>query len=151
VEPPALTLCSQGLLSKWGFNDGDMPEELMDYWDTLGVDYSDIDWRDALRKLVRTYLLPQLEANHHITIYDIETIHNPIRAATVDGLEIDDTEDTDIRLVPEHITIQYNAVATACELTTGRPTPNPRLLNASQHGQRQARQQHLPSHPTNQP
>lgn len=115
MEPPSLTLCSQGLLSKWGFNDGDMPEILMDYWDELDIPYP--NWRLALCAIVRRYLLPELAKRHEVEVEEIETSHNPIRATVVDGVEIDDTSGEDeVVLTPELVTVPYPAVARACGL-----------------------------------
>lgn len=114
---PTLTLYSQNLLSKWGFNDGDTPEHLMDYWDDQGIDYSGIDWRQVLRRLVRDHLLPALTRHHRIEVYEIETIHNPIRASVVDGITIDAHEmNRGLTLNPESVDVPYPAIATACGL-----------------------------------
>lgn len=115
MEPPSLILRSQGLLSKWGFSDGDTPEDLMDYWDELGVPYP--DWRPALCAIVQRHLLPELAKRHKVEVEEIETIHNPIRATVVDGTEIDDTSGEDeVVLTPEWVTVPYPAIARACGL-----------------------------------
>jgi hypothetical protein len=99
-----LTLVSQSLLSKWGFNDGDTPDAVLDYCDKHGLNYGEKDWRDeVLPHLVRTYLLPELQKHHTITLIEIGTSHNPIRASLVDGKDVEDewTEDTTTGLTPE--------------------------------------------------
>lgn len=104
-----LTLVSSGLLSKFGFGDGDT------LWDwsynaaeDLGVPIV-IDDHAALRRLVREHLLPALTQT--VVVYDIDTIHNPIRAETVDGVAIDDYADNDhIELTPAYITIPAGIV-----------------------------------------
>jgi hypothetical protein len=117
MEPPALTLVADGLLSKWGFNDGGTPDELMDYWDHLGIPYPDIDWHDALRKLVRDHLIPELTKHHEIDVVDMEGIHNPIRALTVDGIKIDGYRSHNkVRLTPAWVTVPYSTIAEACGL-----------------------------------
>ena len=113
MDPPTLRLSASGLLSKWGFNDGDEPEAFMDYWDEIGVPYWDTDWRKALRILVRRHLLPELERHHRIVVYDIETSHNPIRAEMLDGVEVDDHADVKMTLTPEFVEIPYEAVMEA--------------------------------------
>lgn len=117
LDGPTLTLYSCGLLSKWGFNDGDTPEVLTDYWDELGIAYP--DWRNALRTLVRKYLLPALAEHHSIEVVEIETIHNPIRASMVDGIDVGECwygDRDEPRLTPESVDVPYEAIATACGL-----------------------------------
>lgn len=111
VTGPALLLSADCLLSKWGFSDGDI---LFDYlWVALELDntpageamggpaaatsqevyqrFQEVDEHAVLRRLVREHLVPALEAaGHRLEVYDIETNHNPIRARTVDGVEVDD-------------------------------------------------------------
>lgn len=65
-------LASASLLSKWGFNDGDVPEAVMDYCDDHGIDWSDYDWHETLQKLVRTHLLPAM-LQHHTTTSSCST------------------------------------------------------------------------------
>lgn len=115
MNAPDLTLYSFGLLSKWGFSDGDCPDEIEDYLDEIDAPYpAPKDWHTALRKLVREHLLPALAEHHTIEVYDIDTIHNPIRARTVDGHEIDDYADNDhIVLAPDVVTVPWIAVAAA--------------------------------------
>lgn len=82
---PMLYLVSAGLLSKWGFNDGAAPDTLLDYCDERGIPYPD-DWDTVLRTLVRERLAPALD--QEVELVDVETCHNPIRAATVDGQDM---------------------------------------------------------------
>lgn len=84
MAEPHLTLFSASLLSKWGFNDGDDPEDWLDYCEAHGVDYNALDF--PLVALVRRYLLPRIQ--QPITVVEIETSHNPIRAETVDGQDM---------------------------------------------------------------
>jgi hypothetical protein len=84
MAEPTLTLFSSSLLSKWGFNDGDAPDQWYDYCDSLGVDWTKLEF--PLAALVRKHLVPALEQT--ITVCDIETSHNPIRAETVDGQDV---------------------------------------------------------------
>lgn len=110
TDVPTLTLYSDGLLSKFGFNDGDDPEEWLEYCEANGIDYNEVDF--PLVQLVRQYLLPALD--QHVTVYEIETAHNPIRALTVDGIDLrgEDTIHGDpIDLTPESVTIPMAEVA----------------------------------------
>jgi hypothetical protein len=104
---PVLHLFSSGLLSKWGFGDGDAPDAWLDYCDELGVDYLP-EWHRILTALVRRYLLPVLEQD--VTVREIETNHNPIRASTVDGAEVEYPHDDSIRLTPECVTVPMSEV-----------------------------------------
>lgn len=82
-----LTLYADGVLSKWGFNDGDKPDSLLDYCDARSLDYPD-GWRELLHALVQEHLLPALD--QQVTITFIVTNHNPVRAVTVDGVDVTD-------------------------------------------------------------
>ncbi|ASU81518.1 hypothetical protein CDO52_00805 [Nocardiopsis gilva YIM 90087] len=104
TSEPAITLYSSDLLSKWGFNDGDEPDIWLDYLDEMGLDWDDIPW--PLVPLVRRYLLPALAAHHDIEVYEIESIHNPIRARRVNGIEIDDhAVEPQVQLTPEWVNV----------------------------------------------
>lgn len=88
-----LRLSSDCLFSKWGFNDGDMPEEIMDAycfdasgWEKGPHPFDTWDWDATLEALVRTYLLPAIP--HEIVIYNMGGPHNPVRAESVDGVEV---------------------------------------------------------------
>lgn len=84
-----LQLDSRCLLSKWGFDDGDMPEHVINWCSRHGVDLSEVDWQKALRALVRAHLLPEIEKYHTVTLLDIQSCHNPIMARWVDGVQVD--------------------------------------------------------------
>lgn len=84
MTEPTVTLFSSSLLSKWGFNDGDTPEPWLDWCETQGIDYNAFDF--PLAALVRKHLVPALD--QAVAIVDIETSHNPIRAETVDGIDV---------------------------------------------------------------
>ena len=106
-----LWLYSEDLLSKWGFHDGDEPEAWLDWCDEQGVDYNapGWNWHATLRRLVREYLLPKID--QRVELVDIETIHNPIRANTVDGVEIDWHRDyPDGTLTPEFVEVPFSEV-----------------------------------------
>jgi hypothetical protein len=106
-----LTLFSDGLCSKWGFNDGDMPDDVWDWCDEHGIDGGSVDWHAVLRKLVREHLLPALAEHHDVEVYHIETHHNPIRASRIDGQEIDAYKGPAPDLTPEWVTVPAEVVA----------------------------------------
>ena len=78
----------EGLLSKWGFADGD----LLDYAFT----------REDLCDFVEKVIVPQI-TSHKVETCRISTIHNPIRAKTVDGIEVEYPQDERFVLLPEVI------------------------------------------------
>lgn len=106
-----LVLTSDGLLSKWGFWDGDEPDELLDLMDERDMPYPTIDqWTAVLRRLVREYLLPAID--QRVEVVEIETSHNPIRARTVDGANIEDQWRTTATtaLTPETVSVPIEDV-----------------------------------------
>lgn len=105
-----LTLYSDGLCSKWGFHDGDMPDQVRDWCAGIGVEPYAVDWHEVLRKLVHEYLLPALAEHHEIEVYHIITSHNPIRASRIDGEDIDARNGPRPRLTPELVTVPAEAV-----------------------------------------
>lgn len=81
MDEPRFTLVSDGLLSKWGFNDGDCPDDVCDYITEAGWNF--IEWHPVLTKLVEDYLVPALD--QRVELARISTAHNPVRASSVDG------------------------------------------------------------------
>jgi hypothetical protein len=105
-------LHSRDLLSKWGFNDGDMPLDVFEWLEADSVDFFPaFSWDDVLLRLVREHLLPVLD--QAVVVYEIAP-HNPIRAETVEGVEVDcyDLEPA-IALTPEYVDVPYGAVLAA--------------------------------------
>ncbi len=92
---PALTLYASSLFYKSGFNDGDFPDELMDWlpdhagWSEPETYYAaDRDiWDRALERLVREHLLPVL-APAEVEIEVVDSCHNPVRARTYGGRDV---------------------------------------------------------------
>ncbi|MFJ4974198.1 hypothetical protein ACIP6X_02405 [Streptomyces coeruleorubidus] len=84
MTEPSLTLFSRCLLSKWGFNDGEAPDQWFDYCDNLGVDWTKLEY--PLTALVRHCLLPVIEQD--VTVVEIETSHNPIRVEKISGQDV---------------------------------------------------------------
>lgn len=117
-DQPGLVLASRDLLSKYGFNDGEVPEELTDLMDEAGQPPTrqvwDV-WVDVLRHLVRAHLLPALDQSVEAVV-DVLPPHNPIRASRVDGLDVtDEWSATPSRatLSPESVTVPYSTVMDA--------------------------------------
>lgn len=104
-----LTLFSTGLLSKWGFSDGDLPDEIWDILDERGHHDAEEHWHDVLTQLVETRLVPTLDQT--IELVTLETSHNPVRAYSVDGRVIDHTADNDdIVLTPDSVDVPLSEV-----------------------------------------
>lgn len=83
----SLWLPSDDLLSRWGFNDGDLPEGVSNYAEFVGYSFVSA-WKDVLCVLVRQHLIPVLE--QRVSMVDAQTAHNPARAAFIDGVHVDD-------------------------------------------------------------
>lgn len=118
TEQPGLWLFSESLLSKWGFNDGDIPDGYLDWCDAHGHPYPD-EWRTVLRMLIRTRLAPVLD--QRVEVIDIGTSHNPIRAEKVDGVDVTDCwygKRTGPTLTPEDVFVPYAEVLRTYAPTT---------------------------------
>lgn len=68
-----LRLFAYGLASRFGFGDGDILEY---FCEDNNIDLQERDEHEVLIKLVRTYLLPLIP---HVQVYEIGSLHNPIR------------------------------------------------------------------------
>ncbi len=75
-----MLFATSGLLSKWGFSDGDLLDDLL--WDH---DIRGADNQAVLATIVEQYVVPALD--QEVETERIGTLHNPIRAVTVDGEE----------------------------------------------------------------
>jgi hypothetical protein len=113
--PDYIRFPTAGLLSKWGFGDGDMLEDVLDEWldgkwpdedfaaDALGFEHR------VLVRVVREHVLPHVTTP--VEVYELGTIHNPIRAKTVNGGPWDDyTTDVDGWLEPEYVDVPLSEV-----------------------------------------
>lgn len=117
VEEPVLTLVSAGLMSRFGFGDGDVPEWLLDHCDAQNVTYP-VDWRRALCRLVRAHLLPALSEHHDVEVVELGCSHNPIRAVWVDGVDVTPfwSSGGGPVLTPESVWVPYPTVVAVCGL-----------------------------------
>jgi hypothetical protein len=87
MDEPTFTLDAESLLSKWGFGDGDALSDW--WWDNYGAELPFND-HDMLHALVLAYLVPAIhDAAREVEIIRIDTIHNPVRADTLDGVQVD--------------------------------------------------------------
>lgn len=113
-----LTLFSSDLLSKHGFNDGDSPDEVWDLLDTAGRADVMRNWREVLLHLVEERLLPALD--QRVEVYRLGTSHNPIRALTIDGVDVESMGDAVVELTPESVEVPMEHVVNL--LLATRPT-----------------------------
>ena len=113
MSEPVLRLFSDGLLSKHGFGDGYEPDEWLDWCEARGIEFPYTGWHSTLRELVARYLLPALD--QHVTVVHVDTIHNPVRAQTVNGADAEQywhaSPDRYPELTPEYVEIPMAEVA----------------------------------------
>lgn len=106
-EAAGLRLDAESLWSKSGFNDGDEPELLIDLMNANGVPWDQCrGWHGLLAGFVREYLLPLLPG---VEVYEIGTIHNPIRATDQEY----DRDNTPERFRDVHVVIPWDTVLAA--------------------------------------
>ena len=87
TEQP-LILHASGLLSKWGFGDGDV---LVNWWWDVYDEEPPKNDHDLLYALVTQYLLPVLrKEGKDVQVYRIHTNHNPVRAEYLNGQHLHD-------------------------------------------------------------
>ena len=86
MSETTVRLWSDGLLSKWGFDDGDVLDDITYQWSIDGLPEAQVRDHDLLTAAVFQLLLPRLD--QVVGVQEIITIHNPIRAATVDGTDV---------------------------------------------------------------
>lgn len=111
MSAETVSLFSEDLLSKWGFWDGDILNEVL--WDRAleeGVKPMGGDHHAVLVRAVREYLLPVLDQD--VEVYEIVTSHNPIRASSVDGVEVDDVGDDDQKpaITPDRVDVPVDVL-----------------------------------------
>lgn len=106
-DADTLHLAADSLLSKYGFDDGSIPEQVLDYLDALGIPYPE-NWHSILTALVREYLLPELGRHHNVVVEEIVTSHNPIRARVIDGVPV--TTAARFTLTPPYVLVPMDAV-----------------------------------------
>lgn len=81
-----LEVWTDGLLSKWGFNDGDILDNLVDaYCEERDIDWKVCDCHNIFQKLLTRYVLPKIQPK--VEVEFLVTNHNPARAKTINGLK----------------------------------------------------------------
>lgn len=109
-----LCLYSNSLLNKSGFNDGDIPDAILDYFDIHDIPYDNLNWHVALHRIVKEYMLPLLTQKVEVTF--IVTNHNPVRATSIDGKDVrkEWNEDIQTPLDPEFICVPISVIVKVC-------------------------------------
>jgi hypothetical protein len=99
-----LRLHSKDLLSKWGFEDGDILINRM--YDKQFSEVIQVEHHDLLFEAVGRFMLPALR--QRVCVRRIETSHNPVRAVMVDGVEIRwDGPNPGVDLFPRYVDVTY--------------------------------------------
>ena len=112
-----MIFATNDLLSKWGFGDGDMLDDLL--IDFGGYDYTDLTWftksddvgpfhgfeHMVLIAAVCAYVVPKID--QRVEVFVVGTIHNPIRAHRVDGTLVASYDNEDgVTLTPETVEVE---------------------------------------------
>jgi len=103
---------TEGLLSKFGFDDGDQLDLLL----SVG----DVEEHHVLVEVVRQYVVPALHQS--VTLQVVPTHHNPVRAATVNGdrVNIFRAEEVGrIKLTPEFVDVPDGYILAIAECFDG--------------------------------
>jgi hypothetical protein len=112
MSDPVLLLHASCLLSRHGFRDGDIPDDLWEWLgETAGLWDGEAFWHTTLCHLVETRLVPLLVPA--VTTFRIVTSHNPVRAETVGGRPVDDIDDDEligIEFSPQFVEISFSEV-----------------------------------------
>lgn len=112
----SLILHASGLLSKWGFGDGDVLAQW--WWDVYDEEPPKND-HDLLYALVTQYLLPVLrKEGNNVQVYRIHTNHNPVRAEYLNGRPLRDLSvidddllgDSSVTLTKEQVEVITNVI-----------------------------------------
>ena len=90
MREPSVVLDPNDLLSKWGFADGDAVSNAADQTDLPIPEWERVlsVSHDVLTVLVRRFLVPTIP--NKVELCELSTMHNPIRAWFVDGVDVSD-------------------------------------------------------------
>lgn len=114
-------LASDGLLSKWGFDDGGTPWEWIAYWEDQAGGWCATVPPYPLADVVRAFLLPVIEQQVEVT--EIETSHNPVRAVRVNGADVEwcwYQPGAGPRLRPGHVIVAAEEIARRLGVAPGQ-------------------------------
>lgn len=117
-------LDANSLLSKWGFGDGDALDDW--WWDQFDM-APDVDTHELLYSLIVAHLVPALrDRGYEVELERIDTIHNPVRARTLNGIEVDHYSLGDSRIDPPvWVTVSPEQVEAIVGKTIMRRTEGP--------------------------
>jgi hypothetical protein len=118
MEEDAVDVFPDCLYSKWGFKDGDLLREWSGRWHH-DLRRPGVDQHLVLVRLVREYVLPKLDQRVEVVV-EQGTVHNPIRAASVNGHAVDDDviygdKAPPIALTPEWFSFPFSLVDRVAE------------------------------------
>ena len=106
----AVEVPTDGLLSKWGFDDGDLFDDVVTQWEHATGRAG--DRHQVLVAAVRRWVLPVLRQRVEEEV--VTTIHNPIRAVKVDGVPVGgalwDPDQTEFSLSPRFVRVPLSTV-----------------------------------------
>jgi hypothetical protein len=113
-----VTFVSDGLLSKWGFADGDL---LLEFMNANGFDVAEHSHGDLLVAAVERFVLPYLEQRVEVEV--VSSMHNPIRAVRVDGVAVDplQPESNKVRLRPAEVHVSRDVLVELAQELFGPP------------------------------
>ncbi|MGB0913288.1 MAG: hypothetical protein ACPGSW_06850 [Phaeobacter italicus] len=102
---------TSGLLSKWGFCDGNLLDDLL--YDSGFEGHDWLDFYAVLATVVREKVAPQVDQQLELADMTQGTIHNPMRAGCVDGVEVDwraGGREQQIVLTPEFVDVPVSEI-----------------------------------------
>lgn len=99
-----MILDTADLLSKWGFDDGDI---LHDFKVGHGLK---VNSATLLVEVVKRYVLPELRKHHDLKADVVLGLHNPIRVIQVDGVSVDDNDEPSMTLTPAMVDVSDDMI-----------------------------------------
>ena len=109
---PFIEFQSDHLLSKWGFDDGDLLVSLLKENGFPLIDSDDEFWdyfnRLVLCEVVEGFVCPQIE--NDIKPYRCLTSHNPMRVYEIEGKHVGNISKDEVKLEPEAIAVPYSKI-----------------------------------------
>lgn len=108
---------SKDLLSKWGFEDGDI---LIDFLHDHGISIGDVDHGQLLQDVLVDQVLPLIR--NDLVWERISSMHNKIKVTSVDGVPNDHLTAyrRDTLLVPEYVDVPKEVILAYAEARSGR-------------------------------
>jgi hypothetical protein len=105
-----MTFHTNGLCSKWGFQDGEMLDEFLEAAGFSNFSTLDDDgeeqisfFHEVLITVVRDYVVPRLD--QQVEVWELCGIHNPVVVRSVNGIPVDWRGSAEVRLTPETVEV----------------------------------------------